>query len=517
MGRNVLLVASVLLWVVALCSCARTDKSKIHDTKGYGKVKLVILNPGHYHAALVQKTMYDQVAPVVQVYAPAGPEVREYLNLIESFNSRPENPTNWREKVYIGDDYLEKMLAEKAGNVVVISGNNKRKTRYIKSAVDAGLNVFSDKPMCIDATGFEVLTEAFATAEKNGVLLYDIMTERFNIFCILQRMLVADKDVFGQLQKGSVEEPAIVKESVHHFFKYVSGIPIKRPTWFFDTAQQGEGLVDVTTHLIDLVMWTCFPDQPVDYQKDIQVIQARRWPTMITPQQYEQVTGAPDFPDFLKDKLNDEGVLPCFANGEMVYAMKGVHVKLAVRWNFQAPQGGEDTHYSLFRGSKANIIIRQRKEQDYRPELYVEPAPGARTDELAASLKRAVAGLQSTYPGIELKPQGNSWQVLIPDEHRIGHEAHFRKVTEAYLQYLAEGKLPDWEVPNMIAKYYITTRALQLAQHFVKPRKAQLDQRDYYYVTIEFGHCHSRESGNPGCHTCFWIPAFAGMTILGYI
>jgi hypothetical protein len=41
-----------------------------------------------------------------------------------------------------------------------------------------------------------------------------------------------------------------------------------------------------------------------------------------------------------------------------------------------------------------------------------------------------------------------------------------------------------------------------------------VDLRDYYCITTEFGRCHSRASGNPGCQTYFWIPAFAGMTIL---
>lgn len=464
MVRNFVLFILTLCLSTELFSCAEKEKGKIEDASAGGKVKLMILNPGHYHAALVQKSMYDRVAPVVQVYAPAGPEVQEYLKRIESFNTQPENPTSWQEEVYTGDDYLEKMLAEKPGNVVVISGNNQKKTQYIKSAVDAGLNVFSDKPMCIDAEGFNLLEQAFVTAKEKGVLLYDIMTERFNILCILQKMLVLNKEVFGEMEKGSMNEPTVVKESVHHFFKYVSGTPIRRPTWYFDTTQQGEGLVDVTTHLIDLVMWTCFPDRPIDYRKDIVIKKARRWPTMLSQQQYEKVTGAPDFPDFLKNKLNSEGVLPYYANGEMIYTMKDVHVKLAVTWDFQAPEGGGDTHHSLFRGTKANVIIRQEKEQSYQPELYVEPAQGASADELAASLKKAISELQSKYPGLALKRQANSWQVLIPDEHRIGHEAHFRNVTEKYLQYLAEGELPEWEVPNMIAKYYITTRALQLAQ-----------------------------------------------------
>jgi hypothetical protein len=45
----------------------------------------------------------------------------------------------------------------------------------------------------------------------------------------------------------------------------------------------------------------------------------------------------------------------------------------------------------------------------------------------------------------------------------IGHEAHFRYVTERYLDYLAEGSLPQWEVDFMKAKYFITTRSLELA------------------------------------------------------
>ena len=51
-----------------------------------------------------------------------------HLNRIDAYNQRPESPTRWNEKVYLGTDFLEKMLSEKAGNVVVISGNNQKKS-----------------------------------------------------------------------------------------------------------------------------------------------------------------------------------------------------------------------------------------------------------------------------------------------------------------------------------------------------------------------------------------------------
>ena len=40
-----------------------------------------------------------------------------------------------------------------------------------------------------------------------------------------------------------------------------------RPAWFFDNDEQGEGLNDVGTHLVDLVQWTLFPEQAIDYRK----------------------------------------------------------------------------------------------------------------------------------------------------------------------------------------------------------------------------------------------------------
>ena len=40
------------------------------------QVRLMTLDPGHFHAALVQKEMYPGVAPRVDVYAPLGPGSR---------------------------------------------------------------------------------------------------------------------------------------------------------------------------------------------------------------------------------------------------------------------------------------------------------------------------------------------------------------------------------------------------------------------------------------------------------
>ncbi len=427
------------------------------------EIRLMILDPGHFHAALVQRSMYPQVSPVVHVFAPDGPELKDYLSRVQGFNSRGENPTHWDEKVHAGSDFLGRMLKEKPGNVMVTAGNNQRKTEYIKACVDAGIHVFSDKPMCIDRKGFQLLKAAFESAQKNKVLLYDIMTERFEITTILQKELIHIPNVFGQMESGTLESPAVTKESVHHFYKIVSGKPVQRPAWFVDVLQQGEGIVDVSTHLVDLVMWECFPGEVIRYQSEVKMLKARRWPTLITREQYSKMTGLSDFAGFLRDRMNPAGQFPCYCNGEMVYTLRGVHSKVSVIWNFEAPAGGGDTHYSIMRGTKANVIIEQSVRQNYRPELYCEAAPRGDKIALGDSLKKAIDQLQQKYPGIAVEPQGERWKISIPDRYRVGHEAHFGQVMENYLRYLQAGNLPLWEVPNMIAKYHTTTQALELA------------------------------------------------------
>ena len=463
-------LSALCLTVLAAFGCAEQNQAR-------DRIKLMTLDPGHFHAALVQKTMYEQVSPTVHVYALKGPEVENHLDMIKGFNARQEKPTSWEQKVYAGGDFLERMLKEKPGNVVVISGKNKRKTEYIKACVDGGLNVLADKPMCIDARGFDLLEQAFESARNNDVLLYDIMTERSSITSILQKELIQNEEVFGRLQKGSVKRPAITTRSTHHFFKYVAGKPLKRPGWYFDTTQQGEGIVDVTTHLVDLIMWMCFPEQIIDYKRDIRMKKARRWPTMISRSQYEKVTGLKDFPDSLKKQLNDKGQLPCYANGEMTYTLKGVHVKIMARWNYRAPEGAKDTHFSIIRGTKANIIVRPKKQLNYRPELYVEPAPGADKDRLRQALEKAVSNLQGTFPGITLEEQARGWHIVTPDALRTGHESHFAEVVKRYLQYLKQGKIPEWEIAFIKAKYYTTTAALERAQVKKQVRLVQAEDR----------------------------------------
>ncbi|MEJ7777946.1 MAG: putative oxidoreductase C-terminal domain-containing protein [Daejeonella sp.] len=449
----------ILMSMIA-AGCTNTTEN---STNGDQKVKIITLDPGHFHSALVQKSMYPDVDSVVYVYAPKGTDVELHLQKIETYNSRVEDPTHWKEEVYLGDDFFDKMLSEKKGNVVMLAGNNLKKTEYIKRSIDAGFNVYADKPMAIDSKSFEELKSAFSAAEKNELLLYDIMTERFEITTMLQKEFSLIPEVFGTLEKGTPDNPSVTKESIHHFYKYVSGSVLTRPAWFMDVAQEGEGIVDVTTHLVDLIQWECFPDQVIDYKTDIKVNSARRWSTDISLSQFSSITKMSQFPDYLNKYVAGDSILKVFSNGEINYKLRDVHARVSVKWAFKAPEGAADTHYSIMRGTMANLVIRQGAEQQYKPALYIEPVgemTSAYSDQLTAKLK----AVQLKYPGVELKKQGKGWEVIVPEKYKEGHESHFARVTEKFLEYLKKGNMPAWEVPNMIAKYYTTTQGLEVAK-----------------------------------------------------
>src|SRR5205807_5523220 len=138
------------------------------------------------------------VARQVHVYAPLGPDLVAHLGRVAGFNGRRDNPTAWELEVHTGPEALPRLLRERPGNVVVLSGRNRDKIAYIQAAVEAGLNVLADKPWIIRSEDLPRLRQALELAAHKGLVAYDIMTERYAITSILQRELVKDEDVFGR-------------------------------------------------------------------------------------------------------------------------------------------------------------------------------------------------------------------------------------------------------------------------------------------------------------------------------
>ena len=428
------------------------------------RMRLVIEEPGHFHATLVQREMYPWLEPRVSVYAPLGAELIEYLSRVARFNSRSENPTSWEIELHTGPDFFERMLRERPGNVVVFAGRNRPKIEPIRASVEAGLNVLADKPWIIASADMPALERVLNEAGEKGLVAYDIMTERYEITSVLQRELVNDEGVFGRLVQGSDTQPAISAKSIHHLMKLVAGRPLRRPAWFFDIDETGEGLADVGTHVVDLVQWTAFPELELDYRADVRVLSGKRWPTVISKADFGKVTGESEFPPSLQTRMKDDR-LDYFCNNSVHYTVRGAHVSLDILWNWEAPPDSGDTYEAAFRGSKSRVEIRQGLPQQYIPAVYVVPNSVSAKPEVFAALKKKLQDLQKAYPGVTFQEDGNEARIVIPDRYRVGHEAHFAQVTNRFFDYLkAPRTMPAWEKPNMLLKYFVTTKGVELSR-----------------------------------------------------
>jgi hypothetical protein len=83
--------------------------------------------------------------------------------------------------------------------------------------------------------------------------------------------------------------------------------------------------------------------------------------------------------------------------------------------------------------------------------------------EFVSGLKDVVRSLPYDSLAIETV-SSSAIKINVPQKYRVSHEEHFGQVTSKFLEYIKAGKLPEWEVPGMITKYYTTTSALKLAR-----------------------------------------------------
>jgi predicted dehydrogenase len=416
-------------------------------------MKLIVADPGHFHAALLQKEMYPELDRRASVYAPLGPDAIEYLNRIARFNSRGENPTCWELDIHLSPQPIEELArrGRDAGDVVVFAGRNRGKIDGILRALEAGFHVLADKPWIIEPRDLPKLERALTLAEERGLVAYDIMTERYEVTSELQREFASDAEVFGELERGGEGNPAITLFSAHHIMKNVAGVPLRRPSWFFDVETQGEGLSDVGVHLVDLAQWTAFPDQSI-VSTDIRILNGRRWPLRMSAAQLDAVTGEKSFP---------EG-LDYFCNNTVDYTLRGAHVRVEAIWNWEAPPGTGDIYTALFRGSRAHLDLRQGEAENFRPELYIVPARGELRESVFAASRRLISRAQSRWPGLDAVETSGELRLAIPEPLRVGHEAHFAQVARRFFEYVrAPGSMPAWERPCMAAKYSVSTGGVE--------------------------------------------------------
>jgi predicted dehydrogenase len=415
---------------------------------------LLFYEPGHFHAALTLRSRNRRVASDVYLYAHPGPDREAFLGLVEAFNRREKNPTQWRLHVHESDDPLSDLIEERRGDVVVLAGRNSHKLATIARLHEAGFNVLADKPWLTSSAALRDLRLATA----GPPLAMDIMTERYEILARLRQRVVSRARLFGELIRDA-EHPAIEIASLHHLYKRVNGKPLRRPWWYYDAGIQGDGLVDIQSHLTDQVQWMVSGEGSGDSEQAPIVHRARRWTTPVSLDLYRDSTGQPEFPDALRGHIDDHVLaLPC--NGEIEYSLKGVRIRQRAEWGQREPPGSGDLHPCVIRGTRCHLLVRHGPETGNVAELHLEPRGNF---DIEPALSDAISDWQGDFPGLGVEVENKGYKLMIPEALRTTHESHFAMVLESFLDYLDAGQWPRWLIPAIRMRYSLLARAREFA------------------------------------------------------
>lgn len=136
-------------------------------------------------------------------------------------------------------DNLDELILHSGANTLITAAINSDKADIIVKAVDAGLNIISDKPLVTTMNDLNRITDAL---ERNkNVKLYLMLSERYNPVLFTAKQLIDAGNI------GSVV--SIINMRPHRLR------PEGRPDWMFNSRQYGGILNDIGVHDIDIAVW----------------------------------------------------------------------------------------------------------------------------------------------------------------------------------------------------------------------------------------------------------------------
>jgi hypothetical protein len=417
---------------------------------------LVFVYPAHFHAALSLREKQKNISNDVYVYAPEGPEIQQFLSIAKSFNERSIKPTEWDFHIYKGRDYLEKALDEKRGDVTILAGKNNIKMDIFSQLHFSGFHILCDKPWIIKS---EQLKDLVRVTSSTSPVFMDLMTSRREIINMIRRRLMHNSKIFGNIFNRS-DLPSVYLESVHHLYKIVNGRPLIRPSWFFDIDVQGEGIVDIPSHLVDLAHWTLFPLEDIDFEKDINLKKVKSWNTEVPLNAFQRITGLKKFPESLERYVKND-VLNFRCNAEFEYEVKDIHVKVKTIWNLGLPNPTEDTHYSIFRGTSSNLVVSNKSQKGARSGLIVEPTNKSKL--ICSEIEKELGKMGEEFKDISIIPENDNLVLDIPLGIQAGHEAHFSQVFTEFMKLVERGETTKRIASNILTKYRLLTAAREEA------------------------------------------------------
>lgn len=441
----------------------RRQPSIDHMRKRY---RFQVLNPGHFHAALLFKEAEYRLLEEIDLIVPKSEQALPFIDLIERFNERETQPTNWKVTVHEREDLSFDPGVDKSCCVAVIAGQNHKKLETVAQLVEQGRNVLVDKPMLTDADQLPLIDRVFAGPGQ----VMELMTARHQILSRLCQAIAERESLFGGFVDD--DEPALTLSSTHHLCKQVNDEPLIRPPWYYDVAVQGNGVVDIQNHMIDQAMWFVLGDAGPDEGTTLQLDAVRQWSTPVSLELFKNSTGLSEFPSSLSQYIDDEGLLQLQCNSEIDWRINGVRIRTRAQWDDHEPEDGGDVHKVNMRGSRCRVEAVQSAESDFFPwiDFYADD------DDSRSSLSEALQQCcdewtEDRFPRIGFSELRAGFHMLIPRALDRGHESHFALVREQFLNYLEDDGVTEAVRSRTKMRYRLLGEA-----HTMAAKTAQLDQ-----------------------------------------
>jgi len=122
---------------------------------------------GRGSGAVAQQMNADKGVKLIAVADAFEQNANGVLNKLKKYGDQVDVPSD---QIFVGLDAYKKALATDADLVILATPPGFRPSQY-KASVEAGKQIFMEKPCCIDAAGYRILQEANKLADEKNLMV----------------------------------------------------------------------------------------------------------------------------------------------------------------------------------------------------------------------------------------------------------------------------------------------------------------------------------------------------------
>lgn len=153
---------------VATMGAATMVHSTAESAEDRTPLRLAVIGCGGRGSGAINNSL--TINPDVKLVAVADLDGEKCTRMVSSLAKEfPGKVDVSAQSVHAGLDSYERVLDDKNVDVVLLTTSPGFRPRMMKAAIEAGKHVFAEKPVCVDAAGYQICLEAHKLAEKNNL------------------------------------------------------------------------------------------------------------------------------------------------------------------------------------------------------------------------------------------------------------------------------------------------------------------------------------------------------------